>query len=31
MYCPSHFGHPNEKGVELTTLNKRLLGGNPTW
>jgi hypothetical protein len=29
MCCPSHFGHPNEKGVELTTLNKRLLGGNP--
>jgi hypothetical protein len=29
MCCPSHFGHLNEKGVELTTLNKRLLGGNP--
>ena len=24
------FRPPNEKGVELTTLNKRLLGGNPT-
>ncbi|AES61961.1 hypothetical protein MTR_1g091550 [Medicago truncatula] len=22
MCCPFHFGHPNEKGIELTTLNK---------
>jgi len=29
MCCPFNFGHPNETGVELTTLNKRLLGGNP--